>query len=495
MQKKWMAIVAMGLMLASCSRADRPAQENAPSADAHAPEAAVPQDASDAVIVSSDAVRLTLSDYEQCVAVHAFEGQLYSKRALANPRFQHDEIQRCLQMKLMADAIDQSGAEFQASDKQAALRAALVRHNAQSEPELASKIGVKEAELGRIVELSLLMPTLQRVLLSTLSDSIARRMFETDFRRYTVEVADFENTPSPEDVDAWLKTHEEVFSAYIGVHQEVMMAPPHAKFVRMAYGYANASEGLDAARLRASELRKTAIRGLDEALGQCESDAACEVLNTRDALYDVERTDELSWAFRMPVGGVSEVIHAQGSEEVWVLQEVVPPQKRNIKDDKDRQYIGAAVMHAVEPSSRLMAVLKPALEAEDADLKSVTEANGGRYRLFKEMTHIELSDKAVMESARVLKALSELHEGETLLYSNPIIDGGRVYVFRVMEISVPKEGAFEAQKEAWQTRKVGDKSYSLVVSWLENAMPNMVSLNIKPVQEKYGVLQPNGMIR
>ena len=112
MQKKWMAIVAMGLMLASCSRAERPAQENAPSAAAHAPEVAVPQDASDAVIVSSDAVRLTLSDYEQCVAVHAFEGQLYSKRALANPRFQHDEIQRCLQMKLMSDAIDQGGAEF-----------------------------------------------------------------------------------------------------------------------------------------------------------------------------------------------------------------------------------------------------------------------------------------------------------------------------------------------------------------------------------------------
>ena len=57
------------------------------------------------------------------------------------------------------------------------------------------------------------------------------------------------------------------------------------------------------------------------------------------------------------------------------------------------------------------------------------------------------------------------------------------------------EADFEAHKAEWQTRKIADKSYSLVVSWLDKAIPKLVSLNIKPVQEKYGVLQPNGTIR
>ena len=82
-----------------------------------------------------------------------------------------------------------------------------------------------------------------------------------------------------------------------------------------------------------------------------------------------------------------------------------------------------------------------------------------------------------------------------MLYSNPILDDGRVYVFRVAKMELPDAGAFEAHKAEWQTRNVGDKSYSLVISWLSEAIPKMMSLNIKPVQEKYGVLQPNGTIR
>ncbi|MBR4985557.1 MAG: peptidyl-prolyl cis-trans isomerase [Proteobacteria bacterium] len=486
MQRNWMTLLLMGLMLTSCGKKDE-------AVPATKPEPVVEE--ADPVIVAAETVRVTLSEYDRCVAVHRFEGQMYSKRALANPRFQHDEVQRCVQMKLMSDALKQVDMVPTAVERQQALRKALATHNVQSEPQLAAKIGVDAYALGEIVDQSLLMPTMQRMFVMQLSDDNARKMFATDYRRYTVELADFDNAPSPEDVESWLKSHEDVFSAYIGVHQELMLTPPHAKFVRMAYGYGEITE-MDAARVKAASLRGVAIRdGLDGAIGACAAEAGCEVLNGRESLYDVERTDALSWAFRMPVGGVSEVIHADGREEVWILQEVVPPQKRNAKDAKDRDLLGKAVMQAVEPSPHLMALLKPALEADAADLKSVTEANGGRYRLFREMTHLDFADRSVMESERVLKVLAELKEGETLLYSNPIIDNGRVYIFRVIEIAMPSEADFEAHKAEWQTRKIADKSYSLVVSWLDKAIPKLVSLNIKPVQEKYGVLQPNGTIR
>lgn len=487
MQKKWVTLLLMGLMLTSCGK-----KEEAKPAPAPVP---VVEDA-DPVVVAAENVRLTLSDYDRCVAVHKFEGEMYSKRALANPRFQHDEVQRCLQMKLMSDALGQIGPT--PAERQQALRKALAVHNVQSEPQLAAKIGVEEGALGAIVDMSLLMPTMQRQMVRELSAAKAKQMFVTDYRRYTLELADFDNAPLPEDVGPWLSSHEDAFSAYINIHQEVMMSPPHAKFVRMAYGYPleEMHEALDRARLNASDLRDVAIReGLDGALKRCEADAGCAVLNGRDSLYDVARTDEMAWAFRMPAGGVSEVQHRDGSEEVWILQDVVAPQKLDIKAPEARQRVGAMVMKALEPSPHLMAALKPALEAENADFKAVTEANGGRYRLFKDVTHLELSDRAVLESERVLKVVSEIREGETMLYSNPILDGGRVYVFRVTEISIPDESAFEANKSEWQTRKVGDKSYSLVISWLGNAIPKMMSLNIKPVQEKYGVLQPNGTIR
>jgi hypothetical protein len=60
---------------------------------------------------------------------------------------------------------------------------------------------------------------------------------------------------------------------------------------------------------------------------------------------------------------------------------------------------------------------------------------------------------------------------------------------------MPSDADFEAQKEAWKARRMADPGVEIANEWIQENMPRMTSLNIKPIQNIYGILQPNGVIR
>ena len=85
----------------------------------------------DEVILSAGDILLTLDDYAQCLTMHKFLGLDYSERALANPRFQRDEIQRCYQNRFMKQFAEKSHVEVKPAMKRDALRQAFEKFGVQ----------------------------------------------------------------------------------------------------------------------------------------------------------------------------------------------------------------------------------------------------------------------------------------------------------------------------------------------------------------------------
>ena len=94
-----------------------------------------------------------------------------------------------------------------------------------------------------------------------------------------------------------------------------------------------------------------------------------------------------------------------------------------------------------------------------------------------------------------MKTLSEMTPSEMRLYSNPVLDNGRVYVFFVSLMQPPTDADYAQYGEAWRARKAADPAHPLTTQWLSSNLPNMSTLNLAPIQAEYGVLQPNGTIR
>ena len=91
--------------------------------------------------------------------------------------------------------------------------------------------------------------------------------------------------------------------------------------------------------------------------------------------------------------------------------------------------------------------------------------------------------------------LSDVKPEEIGLFSNPILENDRLYVFRVLSIRQPSDADYLAHRDEWLKRRSDDPSLEMLNRWLQNKVPSMATQNIVPVQAKYGILQPNGTIR
>lgn len=501
MYQRWMGILSAVLLLSGLSACQQ--KTNAGMPVEQAPVSAEVQESqhllgsSGEVVMSSDDLKLTMGEYERCIEVHRLMGRPYSKRALANPRFQRDEAQRCFQSKFIREYLKKAGVSSAASDRERLLKAAMERESVQSEQALAEKLQIKPELLAPDVEDALLPLTLQKALISQMPDVEMRKLFDVDFRRYTLELVEFENQLTAAEVDKFLAEKQDVFSNYLGAHQELLKSPPSARFIRMGYTQSGGEEDFTAQKA-AEALRLTAIqKGADAALEACRTDKArgCVVLNDKDNLYSEYRNAKNVWAFRSVVGTVSELIQTPVMDEIWILQSIVPPEPLDIHHPETRHELGRKVMSALEPAPHLIEAIRPELESANPDFKATADKHGGKYQRFDETYYLDLVEKKLISSPRVMEVLAEMRPEESRLFSNPIVDNGRVYIFYVNRLSMPSDADFEAQKEAWKARRMADPGVEIANEWIQKNMPRMTSLNIKPIQNIYGILQPNGVIR
>ncbi len=491
---------ATAALLCSCHSREVP--QDTSSTGTTASQSALPTDLStlgspQEVVMKSGELRMTMGDYEDCVALHRFHGRIFSKRAMANPRFQRDEAKRCFQTIMLKDYAQKHALMPTQEDRQRALDEAMKRAEAGNREHLLKRLELSPEQLDRLIDLSLLPALMQRHLVMSMNDAEARAAFDLDGRRYSIELADFENAPTDDEVEEFLHEHEKDLSTYFTQHQELLSGPPHAAFIRMGFPKSGGPE--DAGSIKAAEaLRLTAIQhGATGAISACQTqkDAGCAVYNDASNPYVEARNEHNLWAFRSPEGTVSTVIQTPTNADIWILQSVEPPQPYDTTTPAIRQKLASQAMIALQPAPHLIDKLKPALTVTNPDLKQTTEALGGNFRFFDAVPYLNLVEQKQIESPAVMKTLSEMTPSEMRLYSNPVLDNGRVYVFFVSLMQPPTDADYAQYGEAWRARKAADPTHPLTTQWLSSNLPNMSTLNLAPIQAEYGVLQPNGTIR
>ena len=80
------------------------------------------------------------------------------------------------------------------------------------------------------------------------------------------------------------------------------------------------------------------------------------------------------------------------------------------------------------------------------------------------------------------------------LISDPVLDNGNIYVYRVISRQSMTDEDY-AQNEASFIQYLKDQSSADMINGLiKNNLPTVYTLNLRVIQEKYGLLQQDGTI-
>lgn len=488
------AILAFLCALSACKKNSDPQAEQNPVFH----EAPLPG-SPDEVVLATDKVKLTMRDYDRCIDVHRLKGHILTQRALANPRFQRDEVQLCLQAAYLKKYLKDNHVEILPVERQVEIQRAMEHAGAQSEAALAEKLGVSVEALAEIVDEAVIPAVMQRALATRMPREEAIHYFKRDERKYTVEIADFDNTPTDADIEAFTKKSQDKMTSYLSGHPEVIMTPPRADLARFAYAFDDDPDNEQRSYQNIEQLRQFAIaNGVEKTVDFCQKEAnrGCQVLNDTKNRLILDRSDETAWAFRIPVGGVSEIKREDNHHEILILLDIRAPEAMDVRDPANMKLVAANVIKQSEPAAHLIEAIKPALEVADPDFKTITETNGGHFQRYENVSFFDLSSHKNLRAAQeLLKILAEVRPEQKDLFSNPIVYNNHMYIFRVADLTDPTEEDLKNNLNQWKANKATDPSREFVVDWLNRNMPSMTSLNIKPIQAKYGILQPNGTIR
>ncbi len=488
--------IAAGLLLAlsvSCGQKHDPAPaQNDNAAAAKTPLPGTPEE----VVMVADDLALTMADYDRCIEVHHLMGRHFSKRALANPQFQRDEVQRCFQSKFLKDFMAKNKIAMAPATIEAATAKLLKENDVADVKALAVKQGIDPDHIQDVIADSAVPLAVQRYIITTMPDDVMRMAYDIDERVINVEVVDFDNSPSDEEVDAYLKDNGGSLAEYLKLHPDLLNSLPHVSFVRMGY-LVNGDETESDVMRRWEALRLVAVQqGMDKALEKCESEknSGCVVLNGKDNPLVEERSESNKWAFRMPEGSVSELDQSPVYRAFRITLRLDGPQPLDLHDAAVQKQIGRRALLDTVPSLHLMALLKSAFAMQDVNLQEVAKSLDGHY-VTTEASFNKLKSQNLIESKKVLGVLNNIKPEEIGLISDPLLENDRLYVFRVKSVRPPTDADYLAHRDEWLNWRSDDASLEALNSWLQAHMPNMASQNLVPVQAKYGVLQPNGTIR
>lgn len=447
------------------------------------------------VVVHTDNLDVTLGDYKRCIAGHAIQGYVFSKRALANPNFQREASRRCLQSVLMRKFAEQNQIRASQDVIQKKLAEFVAQAKLSNVEELAQKLDYPVTKMNELVEDSLRPQTLQRYFVHQIAHDKQHELFMIDYRRFSVDWLTFNNEISEEVAAAFIQEHPQELSVAFESHHAKFKTKPKAEFIRFAFRLNGDDLNDGMAYQDANRIRNEAIKNGDHAAMElCKKTESCNLLNDMANPYVLERTDEIKWAFRSPMGTVSDVLKEDASCEVLIVKNILPPEEPNLKDENVRMKIAREILADYIPDVRIINKLQPLLSDPNCDVRTVTKENGGLYRYIENARFMDFANEDKIPSKIVRDNLKTVTEKDLMLFSDPLVENGKIQIFRARQMTTPTEEEFQAQRDTWLEEKSNDPATGLVQTWLEANTPRMQSLNITAIQDAYGQLTPNGVI-
>lgn len=472
--------------------AERPAQSN-PSAPEVIEANKSFNDAQ--VVIHTDAFDVTLGDYKRCIASHAIQGYVFSKRALANPNFQREAARRCLESVFMRNYAEANKIYASEDVIEKTLDTYITQAGVTGVEALARKIDYPVDKIRSLVEDSIRPQTLQRHFARNIPPDKQLEMFMVDSRRFSVDWLTFHNEIAEDVAKDFMKEHPQELKAAFESHHARFKSKPKAQFVRFAFTLHGDDLKDGIAYQDANHIRNEAIKGGEQAAMElCKTTESCSLLNDRVNPYSLERNDDIKWAFRSPIGTVSDVLKEDAHLEVLILRDILPPEEPDLKDESVRLKIARELLADYIPDIRLLEKLKPLLSDPNCDVKKIALEYGGLYRYIDNARFMDFADEDKIPSPAVREALKNVTPKDLMLFSDPLVENGKIQIFRARTSVMPTQSDFEAQRDKWLEDKSNDPHTGLVQIWLEANKPRMSSLNINAIQDTYGQLTNHGII-
>ncbi|MFA5624230.1 MAG: hypothetical protein WC966_04110 [Bradymonadales bacterium] len=438
------------------------------------------------LVISGGETRVMLRDYEACVLVYALHGRAASERAVANPRFQRDEALRCYQRKFALQYLEREGRALEAAALEHSLQRALAANAVGSKDELLAKLGVDAELLEAALKLDAVFEALQSYLIATMQPGEKDKELAKAHRRFDVEFACFENEANHDEIMHFQQEHRSEVLAHFGKFAAQYNSPALVKLERYAFNFEIAG-GEDAARATAENF----IRELPDnksAKALCDAVVACRCEGCDSPLIEQQSESNL-WAFRTAQGAFSELVKADADFLLYRSVGFVAPQPRSL--DLELELEIARELLRAKPLDSLLAKLKEALEVEgEVDLSVKTLELGGEYQHPEKDYYYRLKSAGL--PPMLWRVLGETQRVETMLFSNPIVEDGKLCIFRVL--SLQDSSIAEQRRLAASYFEQRAREMDLVEEFLQNNMPRTSQLNVLPLQRHYGQLQEDGSI-
>ena len=451
----------------------------------------------EAFVIEGGDYTINMEEYDRCVKSYTIIGEKPSQRALANVRFQRDEARRCVQRKFLREYAKVRNINVTDEELAVAEKHYLEHHGLATRQELARKLEMTDEEVLEVLRDSILPRKIYHYTVDNISREDKMAQYKNDFALVEMEWLNCPNTASKEEIEDYLKNHLKDIMAFY--QREVMryFTQPRVKFIEFTFPFQNDADRERVFQVAMNFRSQIATASPEKAQETCNTQTGCQCTHSVDAPLDQERSSSNVWAFRTAVGGVSEVDKDGNAFKVYKTIAFADPVQKPMTDELKAEVAGDFLRENV-PSVSIMETLKGILPNAGLNFEKTenTPANiaGCVYSHAEKAQLYRMKRAPLFLPETVAMQVSLMKDDLVGLISDPVLDNGNIYVYRVISRQSMTDEDY-AQNEASFIQYLKDQSSADMINGLiKNNLPTVYTLNLRVIQEKYGLLQQDGTI-
>jgi hypothetical protein len=470
-----------------------------------------PKPTPDTIVAQAGDVTVTFGEYEAFLR----QSRLFrpgggtepiSKTRLARPRAQVGAVRSLLRSAVIEAEVKRRGltpsqsdvVEFLTQDSKWSPYAGHLIEDQEAEEPLPE--GVKPADLEAIARRALNRKRLQEDLLEKLDGEKIWEIYQRRHDRISLLVAGVDNSPSPENIDAYIDEHgtrpDSPIRAYYEANKRRFGAPRQVTLTML----------VPKGKGDESDVESTLKKAAKRLAGDAKPKAIAGDLNLelRREQHLVKR--ENREAYGAERGETGYQTEGPRGAYAWRVEGWREPQPTELKGRTLREVASEAMQKEVVPSARetiekaeaaLREVTpKPDGSVSDAQIDTLKEQFGSdaveviQTGLFPKRDQGRVPKIGLAEP--IVERAFEMGEPGSVT-DEPILSRGRVYAFRILERETPSREAFEAEREAFREKIIEAERDSIVATFMSGWMEkNNPDVNLEPIQVKYGVIKKKG---
>ncbi|GEM_PF-3649829 len=363
--------------------------------------------------------------------------------------------------------------------------------------------GIKPSDLEAIARRALNRKRLEDDLLENLKGEKIWDIYKRRHDRISLLVAEVGNSPSPDNIDAFIEEQgggdDSAIRRYFESNKQRFGAPKQVKLTMLV---PKGSDGDDSESSGEDRLEEAAQR-----LGDGDDPATV----AQDLNMELRRNQHLvrrenREAFQADSGATGYQTDGPRGAYAWRVEGWREPKATKLEGATLREVASEAMQQEIVPSAR------KAIERAESALRelaprpdgSVSDEQLDTLKASLETDEVEFTQTGMFAhtgegrvpkiglAEPIVEKAFELSEVGSVA-DEPILSRGQVYTFRILKRDKPSREEFEANREEFRQKVLEAERDSIVATFLSGWMDkHNPDLTLEPIQVKYGVIRKKG---